>query len=133
MDRRIFLKGLLASGALGAAPMAAFARLPGDFVHEARPVVLVAQAGLPQATALARGLAAGLGIRPLAADAHELGSYAGVSAILDRAGRARVIGVMDDASALIFQQIAMARGARLATHTQHRVGAASLVSFALNT
>jgi hypothetical protein len=95
--------------------------------------VLVAQAGLPQATALARGLAAGLGTRSLEAGATELGSYAGVSAILDRAGRSRVIGVMDDASALIFQQIATARGARLAMHTQHRVGAASLVSFALNT
>jgi hypothetical protein len=133
MDRRIFLKGLIGSGALGATPLAAFAGLPADFTGEARPVVLVAQAGLPQAAALARGLAAGLGTRPLAADAHELGSYAGVSAILDRAGRARVIGVMDDASALIFQHIAAARGTGLAMHTHHRVGATSLVSFAINT
>lgn len=136
MDRRIFLKGVFGGGALTAMPLAALANFPPGGAGAgtaARRVLVVAQADFSQALALAGGLADGFGIRPVAASVQQLGSFAGVSAILDRAGHARVIGVMDDASALIFQQIAMARGAGLAMETHHRVGAASLVSFAINT
>lgn len=133
MDRRIFLKGVLGGGALTAMPLGALANFtPGD-ADVARPVLVVAQADFSQALAMAGGLADGFGIRPVAASVQQLGSFAGVSAILDRAGQARVIGVMDDASALIFQQIAAARGAGLAMETHHRVGEARLVSFAINT
>ncbi|NMG53839.1 hypothetical protein [Aromatoleum aromaticum] len=132
MDRRIFLKGVLGSGALTAMPLAALANFPPGGADAGRRVLVVAQADFSQALAIARGLADGFGIRPVAANVQQLGSFAGVSAILDRAGQARVIGVMDDASALIFQQIAAARGAGLAMETHHRVGEASLVSFAIN-
>ncbi|NMF88258.1 hypothetical protein [Aromatoleum petrolei] len=131
MDRRIFLKGVLGGGALGATPLAVMADF-GARDEARRPVMVVAQAESPQALALARGLAAEQGVRPVAASAQALGSFAGVTALLDRAGRARVVGVMDDASAVIFQQIAAARGAGLVMDTYRRVGTASLVSFAID-
>ena len=131
MDRRIFLKGVIGGGALGATPLAAMAGFSGSG-EARRPVMVVAQAESPQALALARGLAAEQGLRPVAASARALGSFAGVTALLERAGRARVVGVMDDASAVIFQQIAAARGAGLVMDTYRRVGTASLVSFAID-
>lgn len=131
MDRRIFLKGVIGGGALGATPLAAMAGF-GAGGAARRPVMVVAQAESPQALALARGLAAEQGLRPVAASAQALGSFAGVTALLERAGRARVVGVMDDASAVIFQQIAAARGAGLVMDTYRRVGTASLVSFAID-
>lgn len=132
MDRRVFLKGVLGGGALGATPFAAMANPYVGGGGGQRPVMVVAQAELPQALAIAGGLAAELGVRPVAVSVRELGSFAGVTALLDRAGRGRVIGVMDDASALIFQQIAAARGAGLAMDSHRRIGAASLVSFAID-
>lgn len=132
MDRRGFLKGVAGGGALGAMPLAALAQLDEDG-GSAPAVMLVAQAELPQALAIASGLATELGVRPVAAGVRELGSFAGVTALLERAGQGRVVGVMDDASALIFQQIAAARGAGLVMDTCRRVGATSLVAFAINT
>jgi len=133
MDRRIFLKGVVVGGGvLSAAPLVATAKL-AEGSDMLRPVMVIAQEGSGEALAMARGLAAGLGVRPVAASVRELGSFAGVTALLDRAGQGRVIGVMDDASALIFQQIAAARGAGLVMDTHRRIGVASLVSFAINT
>lgn len=132
MERRVFLKGVLGGGALGVMPLAAMAN-PGGGAGGQWPVMVVAQAELPEALAIARGLASELGVRPVAASVRELGSFAGVAALLDRAGQGRVIGVMDDASALIFQQIAGARGAGLAMDSHRRIGTASLVSFAITT
>ena len=132
MDRRVFLKGVLGGGALGATPFAAMAN-PHVGGGGKRPVIVVAQADSPQALVLAQGLAAEQGVRPMAASARELGSFGGVTRLLERAGPGRVIGVMDDASALIFQQIAAARGAGLVMDTHRRIGAASLVSFAIET
>ncbi|WP_041646476.1 hypothetical protein [Aromatoleum aromaticum] len=132
MDRRVFLKGVLGGGALGVMPFAAMAN---PFVRGGgqRPVMVVAQAELPEALAIARGLGAEMGVQPVSASVRELGSFAGVAALLDRAGQGRVIGVMDDASALIFRQIAAARGAGLALDSHRRIGTASLVSFAITT
>lgn len=131
MDRRIFLKGVVGGGALAAAPLAARAELVEG--GTARAVTVIAQAESGEALAMAHGLAAGLGVRPVAASVRDLGSYAGVTALLERARGGRVIGVMDDASAVIFQQIAAARGAGLLMDTHRRIGVASLVSFAINT
>ena len=133
MDRRNFLKGVVGGGALGLAPVAALADASALPAEARRGVMLLAQGDLPQAMAIARGIAAGVGASPVAVDARQLGTYAGITEILDRAAGARVIGVMDDASALIFQQIAAARGAGLVMDTHRRVGTASLVSFAINT
>lgn len=131
MDRRLFLKGLMGSGALGVMPLAAHAGMPGGGPRDAGPVVIVVQADLPQASVLARSIAAsldaaGLSSIQLSARSDRLGSYAGVAAILERAGQARLIGVMDDASALIFQQIAAARGAGWLMQTHHRIGGGEL-------
>jgi hypothetical protein len=130
MDRRIFLKGLMGSGALGVLPATAFARRGGE--GEAH-VMIVVQAGLPIAQALAAGIVDARGAVLLTVGADELCGYRGVSALLDCAGLTSLIGVMDDAAAVIFQQIAAARGAGLVAHTQHRIGTESLVSFAINT
>ena len=116
MDRRDFLKGLMGSGALGAMPAAALAGVRGVDLRAATPVVIVGQSDLPPAMVLAHSIAGsldatGLAAVRLSARGDELVRYAGVAEILDRAGRARLIGVMDDAAALIFQQIAAARGA----------------------
>nr|WP_246262404.1 hypothetical protein [Aromatoleum evansii] len=112
--------------------MPATAKL-GESGTAKRAVMVVAQADSPEALAMGRGLAAELGVRAVAVSVRELGSFAGVTALLDRAGQGRVIGVMDDASAVIFQQIAAARGAGLVMDAHRRIGAASLVSFAINT
>lgn len=127
MDRRLFLKGWMGSGALGAMPLAAHAGMSRGGPRDARPVVIVGQADLPQARVFARSIAgsldaAGLSSIYLSARSDQLGSYAGVAAILDRTGPARLIGVMDDACALLFQQIAAARGAGWLMQTQHRIG-----------
>lgn len=133
MDRRIFLKGVVGGSALGLVPAATWANGAAGGGGGTRMGLLLAQRGIPEALAIARGIATETGARVLEVEAAELGSYRGVSALLDGADGARVIGVMDDASAVIFQQIAAARGAGLAMDTHRRVGTASLVSFAINT
>lgn len=131
MDRRIFLKGVLGGGAIGAMPLAAMAK-PGGLGAE-RAVVVLAQAEVPQALGIARALAAEARVMPVVVGAERLGSFAEVTGLLERAGGTRVIGVMDDARALIFQQIAAARGAAVPMDMHRRVGGASLVSFAIDT
>ena len=125
MHRRDFMKGLIGSGALGAVPLA-FAGVPAAGSDEAGRIVVVGQADLPQAAALADRIAgsvetAGFSAARVTARGDVLGSYAGVAAILDRAARARLIGVMDDAAALVFQQIAAARGAGWVMQAHHRI------------
>ena len=126
MDRRDFVKGLMGSGALGVVPLATFAGVPHGDPRDAMPVVVVSQSDVPPAAALARSIAgsldaAGAAALHVAARGDDLGSSAGVSAILDRAGRARVVGVMDDAAALVFQHIAAARGAGWLMRGHHRI------------
>lgn len=124
MDRRNFIKTLMASGVLGASPMAAQAA--GQlFASAAGPVTIVAQSGLPQAAELVARLAqvfAAAGVEHLhvAASAGELAEFSHVAALLDRAPGSRVIGVMDDAAAVIFQELAATRGAACALSTHHR-------------
>lgn len=124
MDRRNFIKTLMASGVLGASPMAAQAA--GQLFSAAtEPVTIVAQSGLPQAAELVARLgqvfaAAGIEHRHVAASAGELAEYAHLAALLDRVAGSRIVGVMDDAAAVIFQELAATRGAACALSTHHR-------------
>ncbi|QTQ30366.1 hypothetical protein [Aromatoleum bremense] len=134
MERRDFLKGMLGSGALAGAPLGALAAAaaPAD-AGTGIPVTIVSQVDLPFAAALAGRIAGSLeatGIRVarLAPHGNELGRFASVMAILDGARNGHLIGVMDDASAVIVQQLAASRGAACAIQTHHRVSAGGVRS-----
>lgn len=125
MDRRNFIKTLMASGILGASPLASQAASELFASAKVQPVMIVGQSGLPHAAHLVARLesmfmAAGIQHFLAAASASQLTEYSHVSALLDRVPGTRVIGVMDDAAALIFQQLAAARGGACALSTHHR-------------
>lgn len=125
MDRRNFIKTLLASGILGASPLASQAASELFASGTAQPVMIVGQSGLPHAADLVARLtqvfaAAGIEYVHEEVTANELVEYSRVAALLDGTPGTRVIGVMDDASALIFQELAAARGAACALSTHHR-------------
>lgn len=125
MDRRNFIKTLMASGILGASPLVSQAASELFASAKVQPVMIVGQSGLPHAAHLVARLesmfmAAGIQHVLAAASASQLSEYSHVSALLDRVPGTRVIGVMDDAAALIFQQLAAARGGACALSTHHR-------------
>lgn len=125
MDRRNFIKTLMASGVLGASPLASQAASELFASGKAQPVMIVGQSGLPHAAHLVARLeqmftAADIQHVLVTASASQLTNYSHVSALLDRVPGKRVIGVMDDAAALIFQQLAAARGAACTLSTHHR-------------
>ena len=125
MDRRYFIKALTASGVLGASPLAAQAASELFTPGTAQPVLLISQSGLPQAAELAVRLqqllaAAGIKHQQTAASGPELAQFSHVCALLDSVPGSRVIGVMDDAAAVIFQELAAARGAACVVSTHHR-------------
>ena len=128
MDRRNFIKSLLASGALGSSPLAAQAANGLFTSGAAQPVMIVGQSGLPHADELVARLKqvfAAAGIEHVHAEAtgSELTGYSHVIGLLERIPGKRVIGVMDDAAALIFQELAAARGAACVLSTHHRFAA----------
>lgn len=124
MERRQFLKAMLANGALAAAPIPALA---GEAA--ARPVLLVCQGDAPGAARLAEAIAfcsasAGMPVERLELSGSELRRPDRIEAVLERAHVARIVGVMDDAAAVIFEALAAARGAAWLLQAQHRVGSA---------
>jgi hypothetical protein len=125
MDRRNFIKSLLASGILGSSPLAARAADELFTPGAALPVMIIGQSGLPHAVefvARLKQVLVAAGVKHVHAEAtgSELTGYSHVSALLDRVPGKRVIGVMDDAAALIFQELAAARGAACVVNTHHR-------------
>ena len=128
MDRRNFIKTLMASGVLGSSPLAAQAASELFTPGAALPTMIVGQSDLPHADQLVarlRQVLVAAGIEHLHAEAagSELVEYSHVAALLDSVPGKRVIGVMDDAAALIFQQLAAARGAACVVSTHHRFAA----------
>lgn len=123
MERRDFLKNLMAGAAVGATPLSTLAGPLFD--ADGLAVTIVSQRELPQAAALAGNMAqmlaaAGATARQVVVGSADLADVARIGAILDAAPDAPLIGVMDDAAAVIFQAVATARGAGIALHTQHR-------------
>lgn len=125
MERRNFIKALMASGVLGASPLASRAASQLFTSGAARPVMIVGQSGLPPAAELVARLeqvlgAAGIKHLRAAPTGSELLQFSHVAALLDRVPGGSVIGVMDDAAAVIFQEMAAARHAVCVLHTHHR-------------
>lgn len=128
MNRRNFIKSLLASGVLGSSPLAAQAANGLFTPGAAQPVMIVGQRGLPHADELVARLervfaAAGINYVREAASGSELTEYLHFTALFDRIPGSRLIGVMDDAAAIVFQELAAARGAACAVNTHHRFAA----------
>ncbi|MCK0506138.1 hypothetical protein [Aromatoleum anaerobium] len=128
MERRDFLKGMVGGGALVGVPLGALAAATPAGVAAGAAVTIVRQVDLPFAAALAGRIggsldAAGMRVARLAPHGDELGRFASVMAILDGARNGHLIGVMDDASAVIVQQLAASRGAACVIQTHHRVSA----------
>lgn len=128
MNRREFFRHAgggvaLAMPLAGVAPSALSAlQAHGD--AKAAPLVLVAPADLPAATALVRRLDGALreaGLHPilLQPEGRALRRIGELEAMLARSAGARLLGVMDDAAAVIFQAVASSRGARTLAHGEH--------------
>lgn len=129
MDRREFFRrtggGLLLGAPLAGLPATAAALASPDGAATAGLVVL-GQADRAGALSLAHRLAAALGNggRPLpvqARDAAALRRPDQVNALLALPRGTRVLGVMDDASAVVFLAMAASRGAHLLAHGHHRL------------
>lgn len=143
MDRRDFLKGAGAGGMLGALPLTAIAAVPQGAGDAPRPLVIVHQADVPQAAELADRLRATAApstparvpAATVALGSDELRDFSRIVAVLEQWPQARFLGVMDYASATIFQEIAAARGAGYVFETHHRFAGQSvrLTSFVINT
>lgn len=130
MDRREFFRrtggGILLGAPLAGLPAAAAAMTSPD--RAMTQLVVLGQADRAGAISLAQRLAAafGSGGRPLpvqARDAAALRRPDQVDALLALPRGARLLGVMDDASAVLFVAMAASRGAHLLAHGHHRLDA----------
>lgn len=120
MDRRDFLKSVTAGGVLaGASASAGASILPAD-----SPVLIVCQSDLPAAVELTGSIAGALralGAAPatVAETGARLRSLSCIDA-LACGGADRIAGVMDDAAAVLFQEVAAARGYGTVARACHR-------------
>ena len=126
MDRRNLIKALMAGGVWGVTPFSSWAATSRLALDTTARVMIVGQTHLPYAAELATSMVhtfkvAGISNVRVNARGDELTSFSGVSAILDQAPNSRLIGVMDDAAALIFQELAASRGAAYVIQTHHRI------------
>lgn len=128
MDRREFFRRT-GGGMLLGAPLASLPATAAALVSPAgaaAAVVVIGQADRSGAVTLAQRLAAALGHggRPLpvhARDAAALRRPEQVDALLALPRGTRLLGVMDDASAIVFLAMASSRGAHLLAHGHHRL------------
>lgn len=121
MDRRDFVRALVATGALGALGWTAPTRAAGG----AAAVAIVAQRGVPQAGELADAIArtlGGAGIATAALAPAARWEFGDVAALLDRRPGSWLIGVTQDAPAEICQAVAATRGSACVLHAHHRIG-----------
>jgi len=128
MERREFLATIAAGASLTVAPAlirgAAAASSPGAPLPSSH-VLVVHQGDLVQAVSLARCIVASLrdaGVRadPLACSAGNLADLAGIDEALRRGCDGRIVGVMGDAAAVLFQQVASSRGCGSSVEVHHR-------------
>lgn len=123
MDRRDFITSMLAGGILGTSAWSVRAGSP--YPGSCRPINIVLQGDLAPAPCLGDALrrafdSAGSACRITTLSEGDLASCRTVSALLDTAPGSGLLGVMDDASALIFQALASARGAATVATAHHR-------------
>jgi len=133
MNRREFFRraggGVLLGAPLATLPSAAsaFSRATSA---DGVPLQVIGQLDRPAAIALAQQLAAALGSAGRAAplqqrDGAALRQLDQLDALLALPRGTHLLGVMDDASAVVFQAVAASRGAHLLAHGHHRLGAGS--------
>lgn len=126
MDRRFFLKSLLAGSAVASPVLPALASGLPDSADAAAPALLVIQSDASAALGLGAALAAALhqtGQRRIARrelTGRALREPAHIDAALADGRQGLIVGVMDDASALLFQEIAARHGQGACLQTQHR-------------
>lgn len=129
MDRRFFLKSLLA-GSAAATP--AIPVLASDFLRHAdaaKSTLLVCQNDSPAAQTLGAAIVIALRqagkseVERIDYSATQLREPARIDAALARGRQRHIVGVMDDASALIFHEIAATRGNGSLLQTQHCLAA----------
>ncbi len=125
MDRRDFVKALVASGVLGAASGTTRAR-PGHTVRGGgTSVTLVVERGVPWANELADGIGmvlADAGIGLATQDCAARPTHAEATVLLDRPAGTWLIGVTRDAAAEICQAVTATRGSICVLRGQHRIG-----------
>lgn len=130
MDRRTFLSRAGGTALLGAplAPQPALAAtiLPPQGLAAAAPLSVVGPCDQPAARMLARALVqaladAGWQARLHGHDLADLRRADRLEALLSQPRGALLLGVTDDASAVIVQAMAASRGARLLAHGHHRL------------
>lgn len=141
MDRRNFLESIAGGALFAGAPL--FVRsavaMPASAPPAAavaprvrtEPVLVVHRSDLPGSTALATAIvgalrAAGTPATLLDRSAEDQVSFASIDSVLRGAHGARVAGVMDDAAALLFQQLAASRGGFWLVEGQHRFDGADV-------
>lgn len=124
MERRDFLKAAMAGGTLAATSLSAAAGQPAE--PGKTPILLVCQSDLPGASALVAAIGAELHdsgvIEAQRVDRRggELGVLSQIETVLAQGRHGRIVGVMDDASAVVFQAVAAARGAAFLLQARHR-------------
>lgn len=121
MDRREFVRALVAGGALGASGWTASAHAAGG----PAAVAIVTQRGVLQAGELADAIARTLGEAGIAAATLAPAArweFGDVAVLLDRAPGSWLIGVTQDAAAAICQAVAATRGSACVLHAHHRIG-----------
>lgn len=135
MDRRNFLESIAGGAVFAGAPafVRAAAAMPASAPTASAvrprvrtdPVLVVHRSDLSGSTALATALvgalrAEGTPATLLDRSAPDLASFASIDSVLRGAHGARVAGVMDDAAALLFQQLAASQGGSWLVEGQHR-------------
>lgn len=125
MERRNFIHMLVAGGVLSAAPLTASASGHRLTAKTAQTVTVMSQSGLAQASNLLAQLdqvlgAAGVATQQVQVSEATLLDFAHVSDLLAQQAGRPLIGVMDDARALLFLEIATARGLACLRSTHHR-------------
>lgn len=125
MERRDFVRALVAGGMLGAGNWAARAQARSPTSGGTASVAIVIQHGMPLASELADGIrralaTAGLGLAAITP--AQWWQYPEAAALLDRPHGSWLIGVTQDAAAEICQAVAATRGSACVLHAHHRIG-----------
>lgn len=125
MDRREFFRRAGGGASLAALSTSALSFQNVNFAAGRTQLILVGQGDLPAAVALARRVeeafhGAGLRTAVLLPGRSELRRIGSLDALLDHPPGTPLLGIMDDAAAVIFQAVAGSRGAHSLASAHHR-------------
>ncbi|WP_159051714.1 hypothetical protein [Thauera aromatica] len=130
MNRREFLRRAGGGASLAALSTSALSFQPSNTAIERTQLVLVGQGDLPVAVSLTHRLeqafhAAGLRTTVLLPGRSELRHIGKLEALLDHPAGTPLLGIMDDAAAVIFQAVTGSRGAHSLASAHHRSSTAT--------